>query len=78
MRWCLAGSGKFDVHSFYKAIRGTNGNHFPWKCIWCIKAPKRASIFLWIAAWGKILTIDFSLNFITYQKILGLTDSLGP
>ena len=50
---------KFDVHSYYKAIRGTIVNSFLWKSIWChlkknkesgiscVKALKRVSFFLW-------------------------------
>ena len=31
---------------------------FPWKSIWCIKAPKRVSFLLWTTVWDRILTID--------------------
>lgn len=48
MRWCLNGNSTFDGRSF-----------FPWKSIWCVKTPKRVSFFMWTAAWGKILTIDY-------------------
>jgi hypothetical protein len=31
---------------------------FPWKSIWCTKAPQRVAFFVWLAALGKILTLD--------------------
>lgn len=51
----------FDAVSYYKAIRGTNANSFPWKSIWHVKAPRGVSFFfflVWTSAWGKILTND--------------------
>ena len=43
MRWCLNGSGKFSVQSYYKDIHGASGNIFPCKSICCVKAPKSVS-----------------------------------
>lgn len=34
------------------------GSPFPWKNIWRIKVPSRVAIFVWMAALGKILTLD--------------------
>jgi hypothetical protein len=34
------------------------GPSFPWKNIWCAKAPTRVAFFVWSAALGKILTHD--------------------
>ena len=31
---------------------------FPYKSIWGAKASKRVNLFIWTAAWGKILTND--------------------
>lgn len=56
--WKFTGSGNFDVHSLYSAIRGNNAYLFLWKSFWDVMVPKRVSFFLWSAGWGKILTID--------------------
>lgn len=57
MRWRLNGNGMFDVRFYYVKIQGTNALSFPWKSIWCVKAPRRVSL-AWTTAWGKILTHD--------------------
>jgi hypothetical protein len=31
---------------------------FPWKSIWKVKAPPHITFFLWVTAWGRILTVD--------------------
>lgn len=56
--WKFTGSGNFDVHSFYSAICGKNAYLFPWKSFCHVMVPERVSLFLWLARWGKILTID--------------------
>ena len=56
--WSLQGSGKFEVRSFCKALSGITTDPFPWKSIWCMKALKRVFFFVWMAAWGRILTHD--------------------
>ena len=58
LSWCLNGSRKFDVRSFYLKIRNATPSSFPWKGIWKTKVPKRVSFFMWIAAHGQILTLD--------------------
>lgn len=55
LQWHLNWSGKLDVYSFYKAIRGTKSSSFPWKSIWYVKASKRVSFVLSVT-WSKILT----------------------
>lgn len=55
LQWHLNWSGKLDVRSFYKAVRGTKSSSFPWKSIWCVKASKRVS-FILSTTWSKILT----------------------
>lgn len=62
MRWRLKSRGVFDVCSFYYALKGSLGVVFPWKSIWGVKAPRRASFFAWMAAWGRILTCDFLMR----------------
>ena len=52
LSWCLNGSGKFDVRSFYHKIRNVTLPTFPWKGIWKVKVPKRVAFFMWIAAHG--------------------------
>lgn len=44
------------MSSFYDALRGPCAKSFPWKCIWCVKAPRRFSFFDGTVEWGKILT----------------------
>jgi hypothetical protein len=39
LNWQLNGSGLFDVRSYYAVLRGTPVISFPWKSIWCVKAP---------------------------------------
>ena len=58
IRWKLGKNETFASSSFYHALRGANGGLFPWKSIWCVKAPSRVSFFIWTAAWGRILTSD--------------------
>ena len=41
-----------------RIFHGTNANLFPWKIIWCVKAPKRVSFFVRARTWSKILTYD--------------------
>ena len=45
LQWHLNWSGKLDVCSFFKAVRGTESSSFPWKSIWCVKASKWVSLF---------------------------------
>jgi hypothetical protein len=47
MVWKLCKNGQFDVRSFYSALRGSNRRRFPWKGIRGVKAPRRASFFIW-------------------------------
>ena len=39
-------------------IRAATKSPFPWKGIWSVKVPKRVLFFMWIAALGRILTLD--------------------
>ena len=48
--WCLNGSGKFDVQSFYNKIRNVTLPTFPWKGIWKVKVPGRVAFFMWTTA----------------------------
>ena len=56
MRCRLRGSGVFDVRSFYDVLHAHRVINFPWRGIWCAKAPKGVAFFVWTAAWGRILT----------------------
>ena len=58
MSWSLRNHGRFDAKSFYHALSGQSDSTFPWKAVWRVKAPRRVAFFVWIAAWGKILTCD--------------------
>jgi hypothetical protein len=52
LTWKLNRIGMFDSRSYYLALRDSTTMTFPCKSIW------RVSFFVWIAAWGKILTCD--------------------
>jgi hypothetical protein len=56
--WVPNRKGKFEVRSFYNEIISKATCPFPWKSIWCTKAPPRVAFFVWSAALGKILTQD--------------------
>uniref|UniRef100_A0A2N9I6Z1 Reverse transcriptase zinc-binding domain-containing protein n=1 Tax=Fagus sylvatica TaxID=28930 RepID=A0A2N9I6Z1_FAGSY len=58
LTWTLNRYSTFDSHSFYHALHSLTEVHFPWKSIWRGKAPRRVAFFVWIAAWGRILTCD--------------------
>ena len=59
MRWRFKSNGNFDTQSFYVGLRGSSSTTFPWNSIWGMKAPCQVSFFVWIVAWGKILTGDY-------------------
>ena len=44
--WCLNGSGKFDIQSFYHKIRDVTHFTFPWKGIWKVKVLKMVAFFV--------------------------------
>jgi hypothetical protein len=58
LKWSLKKNRTFDISSFYHAIRGSVSRGFPWKGIWGVKVPRRVAFFVWMAAWGNILTCD--------------------
>jgi hypothetical protein len=58
LRWNLKKNGNLDIRSYYDALRASPNVVFPWKSIWRTKAPRRVCIFVWTAAWNKILTCD--------------------
>ncbi len=58
LHWKLSHGRKFEVKSFYKELTQVDQFPFPWKSIGKVKVPTRVAFFTWIAALGKILTID--------------------
>ena len=66
LSWKLTQTKFFDVCFYFIYIyiyiyfffSGPLNASFPWKSIWCIKAPKRVSFLLWTTVWDRILTID--------------------
>ena len=56
--WKLKKTGRFNTRSYYEALRDPPQVDFPWKSIWRSKAPRRASFFIWTAAWNKVWTCD--------------------
>uniref|UniRef100_A0A2N9IH31 Reverse transcriptase domain-containing protein n=1 Tax=Fagus sylvatica TaxID=28930 RepID=A0A2N9IH31_FAGSY len=59
-RMCWRGSSKdgFRVRHYYKNLLPSAGIVVPWKRIWKTIAPPRVAFFVWVAALGRILTID--------------------
>jgi hypothetical protein len=57
--WAPSHKGKFDVRSFYKFHACKDDVPFPWKSIWRTKVPLKLTFFVWSAALGKILSMDF-------------------
>jgi hypothetical protein len=56
--WHLRRNGRFDIRSWYDAIRAATPVVFPWRSIWRTKAPRRVQFFVWTVAWNKIFTCD--------------------
>lgn len=56
VQWRLKKNWDFDIYSYYNALRGSSSVIFPCKGIWGMKAFPRVSFFVWMVAWGKILT----------------------
>jgi hypothetical protein len=46
------------VRHYYKKLLPSAGIVVPWKRIWKTNAPPRVAFFVWVAALGRILTID--------------------
>jgi hypothetical protein len=47
-----------DVRSFYNILAIKEASTFPWRSIWCTKAPSKVALFVWTAVLRKILTVD--------------------
>ena len=56
--WRLRRNGRFNIRSWYDALRAATPVAFPWRIIWRTKAARRVQFFVWTAAWNKILTCD--------------------
>lgn len=56
--WVPSKKSLFVFRSFYSVLARNDGFHFLWKSVWRTKVPLRAAHFAWLAALGKILTID--------------------
>jgi len=50
--------GLFEVKSYYEVLNRKDDHSFPWKSIWCVKAPARVAFFVWTTTLGEILTHD--------------------
>jgi hypothetical protein len=57
LMWISSERGVFKVKSFC-SLAFSKGSRFPWKSVWRTPAPSRATFFVWLAALGKILTLD--------------------
>jgi hypothetical protein len=44
--WSLSKRGLFEVKSYYEVLNRKDGPSFPWKSIWCVKAPARVAFFV--------------------------------
>ena len=47
------------VKNYYSLLVGSNDFFPPWKSFWKQKIPSRVAFFVWTAALGKCLTIDY-------------------
>jgi hypothetical protein len=56
--WSPSHKGKFDVRSFYKALACKEALHFPLEKHLAAKVLLKVAFFTWVAALGKILTLD--------------------
>lgn len=56
MWWTPKKKGEFNIRLYYNTLRGSFFIIFPWKGIRGVKVPRWVSLFVWIAAWEKILT----------------------
>jgi hypothetical protein len=56
--WVPDRKGKYAVKSFYNVLISRDCSPFPWKSIWCTKAPPRVAFFVWLVALGKIIMLD--------------------
>lgn len=45
--WIPSKRRKFEVRSFFHELSSLGGSSFPWKSIWKVNAPSRASFFVW-------------------------------
>lgn len=48
----------FSVHSYYEELRGNDAMNFPWKSNTEGQGSFDVAFFVWMACWGRILTID--------------------
>ena len=51
-------------------IRAATKSPFPWKGIWSVKVPKRVLFFIWIAALGRILTLDNLMRKVAFGELV--------
>ena len=58
LRWDCTKSGLFEVRSYHRMLNSNSITNFPWKSIWQSRVPHKIAFFTWLAAQGKILTID--------------------
>ena len=56
--WVSSKRGLFKVKAIFYSLACNEGRCFPWKSVWLTQAPLRSVFFVWLAALGKILTLD--------------------
>ncbi|XP_059626865.1 uncharacterized protein LOC132269630 [Cornus florida] len=56
--WVPSSHERFGVRSMFLCLSNFVGPAFPWKTIWCSKAPLTVAFFVWIVVWKKILMLD--------------------
>ena len=56
--WKSTKSKDFKVSEYYLSLISAPDTLFPWKPVWHSKIPPRVAFFSWIAALGKILTLN--------------------
>lgn len=56
--WIANNKGAFSVSSFVKALEEDGTQFGVWKFFWKSPLPSKSCFFLWLAYWGKVLTVD--------------------
>jgi hypothetical protein len=60
--WFPNRNGKFEARSFYNILISNVSFPFPWKSIWCTKAPPMVVFFVWSTTLGNILNLHILRN----------------
>lgn len=48
----------FEVRPYHRVLAPSYSNNFPCQSIWKLLVPSKAAFYLWVAAFGNILTAE--------------------